>query len=75
MNKLEILNDIVNCSQSRKVKCKNGKVYLDVCTAKTILLVYSALKEQKNKERFLAWDWHTMASFSWGKCGFKLKAV
>lgn len=49
MSKLDILNNIVSSHTGKKVKCRNGKVYIDLCTAKSILLIYNAIKNPTTK--------------------------
>ena len=71
-SKLEILNEIITTHQHKKVKCKNGKVLIDVITAQAIMLIYNAIKLEENKAKFLTWDWVAMSNFAWNKCKFSM---
>jgi hypothetical protein len=68
MNKLQILEQIVNDHQhmklTTKVNGKNKKIIIDAFTASAILNVFRALNET-NKEKFIILDWHKMVTITW----------
>lgn len=65
MTREELLKDIVNESQARKVKGANGFYLLDLTTANMLLQVRSALKTDSGRVKFDSLDWEVLVPFSW----------
>lgn len=70
--KLEILHEIIEQHQHKKLKCRNRKILIDVVTAQAIMLIYNNLKKEESKVKFMTCDWDKMAEFAWKRCNFSM---